>query len=500
MANITTRSSALALKEETTEGTPVAPAAAGDYVKLQDDFSMEPAFEVLENAEAASSIGASKPILGSESPTASFSHYIRGSAVEGQAPNYGVLMKSLFGTEHVRSTERDTVAGSTTSVLNVDTGEGSEFARGHMLLIKDGTNGYRARFVHSVSSDALTLGFQVGNAPASGVNLGKGVSYLPADASHPTLSVWHYLGNQGAIQMMSGARVASASVDISAGQLINANYSLEGLEYYFDPITIDSTNKYIDFNDGGVQVAALTEKTYKNPHDLADEIASKMDAQSSDTITCTYSDSTGKFTITSDGVSLSLLWNTGTNTANGAHATIGFSSAADDTGATTYVSDNAQDYSSPQTASYDDADPLAAKGHEVMVGDDDDYACFSPSTVSISFDNTRAVEPDICATSGQGGSLFSARAVTISISALLQQYDSDKFDRFINGLNVRFQSTHGLKSGGNWIAGKTVGFYCPTATISSVSIDDLDGQAQLNMELTAYVNSSGEGEFYFGQV
>jgi len=503
MANIVTRSSALAIKEEVTEGTPIAPTAAGDYVALQDDFAMEPSVEVLESAELRSSIGATKPILGSEAPTCSFSHYVRGSGVEGTAPSYNLLPKALFGSEHVRTTERDTVAGSTVSVLNVDAGEGVEFARGHMLLVKDGVNGYRARFVESVAIDALSLGFQLAGAPASGVKLGKGVTWLPVDAGHPTLSVWHYLGNQGAIQMVSGARVVSASVDVTAGQLVNASYSLEGLEYFFDPIEITSADRYLDFtDDNGTFAAVIDAKFYKDPHELAEAIQSSMNTiQTAETHSCVYSDSTGKFTIaTGTSAVLSLLWNTGTNAANTVGDKIGFSVAANDTGATSYAGDNALDYSSPQTATFDSSDPVAAKANEVMLGDVDDFACFAASTISIAYDNTRAIQQSICAVSGVSGSLFSGRAVTVSISALLQKYDADKYRRFRTGANTKFQYTYGVKSGGNWVPGKVGGFFSPTMTITSYSIDDLDGQAQLNMELAAYVDSNGASEFYWGNV
>jgi len=496
MTNIITRSSALALKKETVEGTPVVPTASTDYMKLQDDFSMEPNFEELENAEASSSIGASKSILGAESPTASFSGYIKGSAVEGQAPNYGPLMESLFGSEHIRSTERDTIAGSTTSLIKVAVGEGVEFARGHLMLIKDSVNNYTARFAESISGDDITPGFNLQNAPASGVNLGLGVSYLPVNEGHPTLSVWHYMGNQGAIQMQSGVRVVSAAVNVTAGQLINSNYSMEGLEYFFDPITLTAADNVIDFNDGGALQATLEAKTYKDPHELLETLAAAMNALSSDTITAVYDDATGKTTIATDGITLSLLW----TSANSIGAKLGFVIASDDTGATSYLSDNAQDYSSPQNAAYDDSDPLAAKGHEVLLGDAEDTTCFGPSTFDINFTSTKAINPDICASSGQSGSLITGRVIDISMSFLLQKYDADKFKRFRKGQNIKFQSTHGLKTGGNWIPGKVCAFFSPTMTISSLTYGDLDGQVEVSITLKAYVDSNGNSEFYFGQV
>ena len=493
----------LAIMSESTEGTSIAPSAAGDFLALQDDFSMEPAFEVLENAELKNSIGAAKPILGLENPTASLSHYVRSSGTEGVAPGYNLLPKALFGSESVRSTQRDTVAGSTTSILNVDAGEGVEFSRGDILLVKDGTNGYRIRFVESVATDALTLGFQLASAPASSVNLGKGVTWKPVSTGHPTLTVWHYLGNQGAVQMMTGARVISASIEASAGQLVNASYSLEGIGYYFNPIIISSSDIYLDFTDDNGTFAAVVEaKTYKDPHELASAITTSMNSvQTAETHSCTYSDSTGKYTVsTSTSAVLSLLWNTGTNTANTIGDKIGFSIAADDTGATSYVADSALSFAAAYTPAYDSATPVAAKYQEVMIGDADDYACFGASTVSVEISCTRSPINSICAQSGVSGSIFSSREVTASISALLTQYDADKFARFRAGSNTKFQYSYGSKIAGNWEAGKSGGFYCPSATITSYTVEDADGLAQLNMTLSAYVDDSGNGEIYWGNV
>ena len=499
MANIQTRSSILAIKAETTEGTPVAPTAGTDAVALQPDFAMEPAFDILTNDELKSSIGAGKPILGSENPTASFSHYLRSSGVEGQAPNYGLLFKSMLGDISTASTEYNTVASSTTAIVKVDAGEGATFERGEFLLIRDGTNGYSIRAIHSISGDNLTLGFQLSTAPGTAINLGKCVLYKPG-ATPPTLSIWHYLGNDGAIQLVSGARVTGIDIDLTAGQLANASYSLEGIEYFFNPIVIGATNKYIDWTeDGGTEAASVEEKTYKDPHELAEALQTAMQAQSADTITVAYSNSTGKYTITlADGATLSLLWQSGTNTAASIGATLGFVVSANDTGALTYTSDAAVDFAFPYTASFDDADPVAVKNQEVLLGDSDDTTCFGASAVQISLGNSRAVIDDICEVSGRSGSLITARTVEVNVTARLSQYDVDKFYRFRTGQNTRFAYHGGVKSASNWVAGKCFGLYIPDATITAFTIEDQDGLAILNMTVAAYVDSSGNGEIYFG--
>lgn len=507
MASIQTRSSVLALVTETTEGTPVVPTSATQFVAMQDDFTMEPSFDTLENAELKSSIGTAKPIQGAENPTASLSHYLRNSGVVATAPNFGPLLKACLGAETIAGAEFDTVAGSTVSVVNVDTGEGASYQRGEPLLIKDATNGYRIRCLDSISGDVLTPGFQLptGMAPGTGVNLGRATLYYPLNSLHPTLSIWHYVGNGGALQVMAGARVTSVSYDIAAGELINGSYDLEGVSFYFDPINITSSDRFLDFeDDDGVAAASVTAKLYNNPHDLASAIQTAMRAASpGETATVTYSDTTGKFTIKTTGTLLSLLWNTGANTANTIGDKIGFSVAADDTGvaaATGYTSDNAITLSAPVTPTYDSADPLAAKDNEVLLGTSSDYACFKASTVNFTISTPKSDILSVCAVSGKDGSIISSREVTVSVTALLEQYDASEWNEFKTNANVKFQYSFGEKSGGNWVAGKCGALYIPTAVITSFTVEDQDGLAALSLELAGYVNSSGEGEVFVGFV
>jgi len=506
MASIQTRSSVLALVTESTEGTPVVPTLATQFVALQDDFSMEPSFDTLENAELKASIGTAKPIQGAENPSASLSHYLRASGVVATAPNFGPLLKACLGAEAVASTEYNTVASSTVSVIKVDTGEGATFQRGEPLLIKDGVNGYRIRCIDSISGDDLTIGFQLptGMAPGTGVNLGRAVLYYPINTGHPTLSVWHYVGNGGALQVMAGARVTSASFDISAGELINGSYDLEGVSFYFDPINITSADRYLDFeDDNGVAAAVVAAKLYNNPHDLAAAIQTAMRAVSAATAVVTYQDADGKFKITTSGTLLELLWNTGANTANTIGDKIGFSVAADDTGSaacTGDMRDNAVSFAAPVSPTYDVADPLAAKDNEVMLGDTADYVCFKASSVSFNISTPKSDILSVCAASGKDGSIINSREVTVSITALLEQYDAGEWNKFKTNANVKFQYSFGEKSGGNWVAGKCGALYIPTAVITSFNVEDQDGLAALSLELSGYVNSNGEGEAFVGFV
>lgn len=502
---ISTRSDAFAVKEETTEGVPVAPAAATDFIALQDDLAITPAFDDLENAERLNSLGNAKSIRGLENPSTTTSHYARGSGTAGTAPNWHLFPKSIFGSETSGLTERDVVSATTTQIT-YDAGEGLEFPKGRPQLIKDAVNGYSVRWSNGFTGDVVDLNFALDSAPAAGVETGDPVYWSPANSGHPTLTLWHYIGNlaSGGQEMTAGNRITSMSLSADAAGLINASYTAEGISYHFDPITITATNKFLDFTSDNVtdEPVSVAEKTYKDPHDLAEALASGLNtADPLETYTVSYSDSTGKFTIaTSTSTVLSLLWSTGTNAANTIGAALGFSTAADDTGATSYEADDAKDWSAPFTPSFDDADPNVAKANTVFLGDQTDNVCFEASSISVDMSVPKTDILSVCAESGKSGSIPNEREVTISLTALLENYDADAFHRFHSNTDTQFMWTWGEKIGGNWVEGKTMSCWSGSATISSFEVTSEDNLATLNVELSTFVNSDGDGEFYLGQL
>lgn len=500
MALGSTRANVLAVVEETTAGTPVDPSGTGDYVALQPDVTVTPNFEVLENAEIKNSIGGAKPIQGLEQPEMSMSHYLKGSGTEGTAPEMDVMIESAFGTKSANGTERATTTSSTTTLLKLAAG-GSDFARGKAVLIKDGTNGYSIRPVQSVSSNDLTLGFALENAPASGVNVGKCVNYAPANEGHPSFTASLYRGNGHSKEVVAGLKTTSLGINAQAGQLINMAFQAQGTKYFFNPIRIESADRYLDFlDDATTRAASVEAKLYRDPYELAQALQDAMNSLgSSNTFAVTYNStgaSAGKFTITSDGTTLSLLWNTGANTANTIGDKLGFSVAADDTGALTYTSDNAQTYASPYTPAFDSTDPIAAKDLEILLGDQDDSACFCAQTVDFTLDVEQSNVLCICAESGVQEKLATSRQATMRITALLDKYQAEYFKKFRANEEVRVAFNFGPKSGGNWVAGKSGCLYMPTAVISSFTLTDLDSVIGLELELTSFVDSSGNGEVY----
>jgi hypothetical protein len=492
------RASSLAIVEETTAGTPVAPTSGTQFIALQEGFTLNPNFDTLDNAEIRSSIGLSKLIQGLERPEGSLDHYLRHSGVEGQAPNYSLLLESLIGTESANGTERLTAAASTVSLLKLAAG-GGDFAKGKAVLVKDST--YAIRPVDSVSGNDLTLGFNLATAPGAGLGAGKCVNYTPANTGHPTLTTWLYRGGGGALEVLAGTQVTQANISVAAGQLVNSSYSFEGTKYYFDPINITAADTKLDFtDDDGTFVATVEAKLYTSPHELASALQAALNATAStETYTVVYQDADGKFKITSTSTVLSLLWNTGANTANTIGDKIGFSTAADDTGnsgATGYTSDNAQSWAPSLTPSYDSADPQAAKNNEVLIGDADDLVCFCASTIDITVTNDVQDVECVCAESGVQEKVIRQRSVEINVVGILERHDADKFNKFVNNTDVKFLYNFGSKSGGNWVPGTCCSIYVPKSTISSHEAGDDNGLVTMNIKIRPYVPTDGSGEFY----
>jgi len=104
-------------------------------------------------------------------------------------------------------------------------------------------------------------------------------------------------------------------------------------------------NAKFDFTEAtsGDAVATLTATNYASGQSLAAALTIQMNLVATDnTYSVTYDSSTAKFTIAraTGSTAFGIEWSTGTNTAISVGKCLGFSIAADDTGSTSYVSDN----------------------------------------------------------------------------------------------------------------------------------------------------------------
>lgn len=493
------QNSIAALVKETTENVLKWPTAGAEFIALQEAPAIDPGNSPLENAEFTGGLDPAAPISGPFAPSFSLIHYLRHSGVEGQKPNYDLLLEMAFGAVEVEATQQVTIAGSTAGtasvrgIIKVGVGIGATFKVGQGLLIKDGANGYSIRCIYSITTDDLGLNFNLSAAPGTGIGLGKAIFHESVNSGHPTASFFDYRANEAAIQAVSGLRVTSMTLEPSAEELINATFALEGLDLYYNPVEIVATNKFIDFvDDGGTKVASVAEKTYKSPIALASALQSAMNAVSVDIWTVAFSKTTGKYTISSDGsTTASLLWKTGVNGADGTDdhigTTLGYSDAADDTGAFSYLADNALSYASVVTPAVDSEPPLVAVHNSILIGTFADNVCFSTRSLSVSLENEKVNTPDMCERSGKSGSTVVRRISSVSIIANLPKHDAEKFQAMIDNTDVAFQWAFGKRdSSDNWIPGRCGVFYLRQAKVSTHALGTADDEVTLEISISGF--------------
>lgn len=513
------KSKVMAFIKETTEGVLVDPTAASFSV-VREGSALVGAVETTTSDELRNSIGASKSFVTKEAPTGSINRYLKTSGTEGVAPEDAILYEAALGGQEVHSTEVSTVAASTAgdadnrAVLKVATGDiaAGELKVGQSLLIKDGVNGYAVRPIYALDDvsnpEEITLGFNLGTAPAAGVALGKATFWNTADESQPTFSAHEYqssTANSAYHLSQAGCRTSSVTMDFPANDLATVTFETGGINFGENPITITASNKYLDFTDStGTVAAIIDEGVYQTPIHLADAIAAKMTAASApsaaDIISCSFGNSTGKFTIESDGTVLSLLWNSGGNTANTIGTTIGFLVAADDTAALTYTSDNAQTYGPAVTPTYDASQPTVVKDNMLLLGDYDDYICFGGQAFNIAITTPKTDVGNWCVTSGVDESAILSREVAITGTLKFAKHDADRTYKMLKNETLSLAFVTGKKTGGNWVAGSVQSNYCAEVSITTKNIIDNEGYIVEEFAGTAIVGTNGLQDVYVTQL
>lgn len=501
-----TRSSVFAFIKEDTEGVLKDPTAAS-FTAVREGAALIGAVETTTSDEVRNSIGASKSFVTKEAPTGSIPKYLKTSGVEGQAPDYAILIESCIGSLTVNATEYLTTAGSTAgdsttrAQLALTDTEGANFSVGQAVLVKDGVNGYAVRNIVSKDEtgdpDLLDMSFNFNTAPGSGIGLGKAVFFEPADSAQPTFSSHQYQASttDSAVHIAeAGCRTTSMTLEYPANDLASAAFEIGGISFYQNPISIGPTNKNIEFSDSlGDVVATLEEKVYQTPIDLADEISAKMTAASAlsagDVITCTFGSSDGKFTISTDGTILSLLWFTG-GIGNQVGDTIGFLTGADDTGALTYTSDSAQTYEPPVTPVYDDSEPQIVRDNMLQIGSFSDYECFGGQSLTITVSTPKTDVPNWCATSGVDESLILSREVTVSGTLKFKKHDVERVYKLLRNQTVQLAFVTGQKVAGNWVPGTITSVFLPEVSVTTENVADNDGYMVEQFEGTATVGST----------
>jgi hypothetical protein len=476
------RASVFAVKKETTSGELIYPTAGTDFIPLRTGFAMNEALEEITNEELKNDIGATKSYTGKENPTGSHAAYLKGKGVVG-LPNYGVFFESALGAESLRTSTDVIVAGTTATVIKV--ADTSGYAVGQTIMVAG-----VIRNIKSIDSATdMTVNFAFPSVPATGATIEKNYGYKPAATDHPSFSSWMYTSSGTATQAVAGCRTTSSSISLTSGQQAEVNFDYAGVKYFLNPIKIEATNKYLDIEDNNTDVVAVavTEKVYRTPQELADEITSLVAAATGESFTCTFSSVDGKFTIANGDGNFELLFATGANVANSIATTLGYT-AADKTGADTYEAENALTYAVPYTASYDSADSIIVKSAELMIGDSSDSFCRKASTLSITIDTPVTDVDSICSESGVLEKLILSRGVTLNATILLEKHEIALFDKMIQNKTTQAMVNLGPLTGTQFTTGKSVNIYLGNASITNHGIGG-DDVVTVDLTMKGFVDT-----------
>lgn len=489
------RASTLVIKKEVINNVYLGPASGADFVPMRPGSELKYEPEQLSNDELLNDIGAAKGFTGKEKVSGSHSAYLKHSGTEGVEPELGVLYESVMGSKQVAAAEYVTIAGCTTKIIKVGAGVGLNFVVGQALLIKIGS-GYAIRNIASISTDDLTLDFDLAVAPGVGVALGKAITYLPQADGHPTFSTTKYIGGGFAKEISSGNTVNDVSWKMDANGFGEVEFGFEGVGYAFNPIIISAINKFIDITDDtGTFAVSIAEGIYKTPVEIAEALQAALDAGSTETYAVSYSSITGKFTIASGSIVLSILWNTGANAANSIGATIGFSVSADDTLSVTYTSDSAQVFAQPYTPIYDVVDAIVVKGAELLIGNQADNISLCAQSVALKVSKTIEDVDCISSSSGILEKIPTARQAEMTVTCAIKKYDVALLNALLKNSSISAMMNAGPKTGGNWVPGKCFNFYLQSCTVASYMTTG-DSFIQAEISLKGFVSSTTKDVYF----
>lgn len=228
--------SLFAVKQEVTEGTYVAPAAATDYLQVLDGFDMKPSRAVIDRSLVTTSPGRETPRLGMKSVQATLPVEFRGAGVEGDETDFASLFKAALGNERQNTTAVTARAGSntSTSILIADADIG-KFAVGDLVVVEQ-TGAYEMRPISAKTTGAgtatISFPFALTNgAPSSGVTVSKFTTFFTADSGHPSLSLSYYLANEIRSAAI-GCRVNTMALEnFAPGKVASWKFGLEGVNF-----------------------------------------------------------------------------------------------------------------------------------------------------------------------------------------------------------------------------------------------------------------------------
>lgn len=180
---------ALYVMAEATFGEdPDSDGSSYQFIKALPGATWQPAADVIERPGMVNDLTRQPHVIGAKGGTLNFQLECKGSGTQAGndiaavASESSILLEEILGTV-TRNTGSQVAAGSTTTVVNVNTGEGARFTQYGMVEI-DGER----RFITSIATDALTLDRALAGVPANGTTVYAASVFTRANDGHSSLA------------------------------------------------------------------------------------------------------------------------------------------------------------------------------------------------------------------------------------------------------------------------------------------------------------------------
>lgn len=181
--------SSIALKEESTEGIYTAEAAGSDFLEVLPEIEIVPSKDLIDREVLSSDVEKVAPRVGQKSVTAAIPVELKAApnASVGEAPETDLLYKGLMGGRRQKTTQTTTGASHTSTVINIDDDDITDFKVGDIVKILE-AGAFEARPISVVTradnASSITLAFALDNgAPGDNVVIEKFTTYFPSSVA-----------------------------------------------------------------------------------------------------------------------------------------------------------------------------------------------------------------------------------------------------------------------------------------------------------------------------
>ena len=223
----------IAIKEEVTEGTFVAPSTGGDFIQLLGDgATMEPAKELLERDLLGGGLSAASPRTGLWSVTGQLNVEMKSNGTEGNAPEYGLLMEAALGNTRsvVTKTSSDADGGTySDTVICIATADIGVYSVGDIVHIQRSGGNHISPITAIGANEVTILIPDPAGAFVDGLVISAITTYYPADDSHKSVSVSRYI-EDAVLEKAAGCKINSMAMEgFTTGQMAKWAFGFEGL-------------------------------------------------------------------------------------------------------------------------------------------------------------------------------------------------------------------------------------------------------------------------------